>query len=159
MRALHNQKMSIEAQIKANEEAIKANEDEIQENEENITAEQEAIEELQNEYDQKNKEADALNQQISDKISKMINDSQSNVDEQTQKIKDATEEANAKVEAGELEESEVAQYVANKVGDPSLATQNQDFSAISSLMTQVKSTCRHLPNMEPYSSRTHSIQG
>lgn len=140
------QKQNLEAQIEANEQAIKSNEEKIQQNEQKIQTAQKEIESLQQEYDKKNQEADKLNKEISEKISKILEDSNSNVAEERKKIEEATQEANDKVAAGELTEEEVAQYVAQKVGNPALAASTQDFAAISSLLTQVKALIEEANN-------------
>lgn len=137
-KSITNQKANVEAQIKANEAEMKSNEEEIAKNEQNIEKAQDEIEKLQKEYDEKNKEANELSQQISDKIAKIVSDSDNNVKNQQGQIQQAYQEAYAKVESGEIEQNEVAQYVMQKVGNGNVNVATEELTAISSLNAQVK---------------------
>ena len=137
-RALNNQIKTIEAQIAANEEKIKQNNEVIAQNEQNIEKAQKEIEELQKEYDAKNKEAQELSEEISERISKIIEDSENGVKAQKEKVKEALDEANAKVKSGEITEDEVAQYVINKVGGVSITASTQELASINSMNAQVR---------------------
>ncbi len=137
-RAIEAQKRNIEAQIEANEAEIKQNEEIIKQNEANIEKAQKEIEELEEQYNAKNQEAEELNQQINDKISKIIADSDEDVQELSEKIRQATEEAQEKVASGEIKESEVSQYVAQKVGNSSISASTADFAAVISMNLQLR---------------------
>ena len=137
-KSVNAQRNSIENQIKSNEAQIKNNEETIKENEEKIQAAQKEVEKLEKEYNKKNAEAAELNNQINEKIAQLIEDSDEDVEKLSEKIKAATEEAYEKVKSGEIQESEVAQYVARKTGNSSISSSNADFAAINSLTLQVR---------------------
>ena len=138
-RTIEAQKRNIEAQIEANEKEIDKNEEIIKQNEANIEAAQKEIENLEEQYNAKNQEAEELNQQINDKISKIIADSDEDVQELSEKIRKATQEAQEKAASGEIEESEVSQYVAQKVGNSSISASSADFATVISMNLQLRS--------------------
>ncbi len=137
-KSVNAQRNSIERQIQENEAQIRNNEEIIKENEQKIQAAQKEVEKLEKEYNKKNAEAAELNEQINEKIAQLIEDSDEDVKELSEKIRKATEEAQEKVQSGEIQESEVAQYVAQKTGNSSISTSNGEFAAINSLVLQVR---------------------
>ena len=136
--AITKRKAAIEAQIKANENAIKANNNVIIANQQKIEAQQQKIEELQLQYDEKCKEAEALNEKINERIAQILAKSEQDVQEATEKIRKATEEAYAKVESGEITEEEVSQYVSNKAGLSNLGATTADFAEINAMNNQIR---------------------
>lgn len=137
-KVIQARKAKIEAQIKANEEAIKANNSVIIQNQEKIEAQQKQIEKLQQQYDEKCKEAETLNEQINERIAQLLAKSEQDVQEATEKVRKATEEAYAKVESGEITEDEVAQYVSDKAGVSGLGASSADFANINAMNNQMR---------------------
>ena len=135
---IERQKAAIEAQIRANESVIKQNNEIIKQNEEKIQLTQKEIEELQKEYDVKNAEALVINERINERVAQLIKGSQEDLEAQTEKIKNATDEAYAKVASGEITEDEVADYVSKKVGNHVVGS-NADFAAIYAMNQQLRS--------------------
>ncbi len=133
------QKEKLQAEIENNNQIIEQYASQVSTYNEELQAEQAEIEDLQKQYDAKNKEAQELTEQVSEKIAKLLEDSNNNVKEQRAKIQQATEEAYAKVASGELDESEVAQYVAQKAGSAVTFDSSSAFSEINSLSAQIKS--------------------
>ncbi len=138
-KVLNSKKQKIQAEIEANNKLIAQYTDKMAEFDEETQKEQTAIQNLQKQYDAKNKEAQELTQKISEKISKIIEDSNNSVKASREKIQQTTEEAYAKVASGEIEENEVAQYIAQKTGISANANTAAAFSEINALSGQVKS--------------------
>jgi len=135
--AILRQKAQIEAQIKANEEAIKKNNEVIQQNEQNIQNVQKEIEELEKQYEAKTSVATEINEKLNEKIAEIIKASEEDFNAQSEKVKNATDEAYAKVASGEISEDEVADYVSKKLGGKVVGT-NADFGAIYSMNQQLR---------------------
>ena len=129
---------AFEAQIKANEDAIKANNAVIVENQQKIESQQKEIEKLQQQYDENCEEAEALNEKINERVAQILAKSEQDVQEATEKIRKATEEAYAKVESGEITEDEVAQYVSDKSGISNLGATSADFAEINAMNNQIR---------------------
>ena len=138
-RALEAQKEAIINQIEQNEEEIQHYKDVIEQNEQNIEKAQKEIERLEQEYNEKNKEAQELSDKIDEKIAQIVEDSEEEADALEEKIKNATEEANEKVKSGELDESEVGQYIAQKVGAASTSASAAQFASIYTMNNQLYS--------------------
>lgn len=135
---LNQKKEKLEAEIKANEDIIAEYTNQIVEFDATLQKERKEVEDLRAQYDAKNEEAMKINQEITDKIAQMLGESDASVKEQKEKIVSATAEAYQKVASGEITEDEVARYVAEKIGNASLATSNLDFASINSMNSQMK---------------------
>lgn len=138
-KVLTERKEKIENEIEANERQAESYKNQIQEFNQELAQTNQQKAQLQKQYDQSNQNAESLNKQLNEKIAEMTGESKTNVKTQKEKFEKAQKEAEEKVASGEIQESEVNDYITKKVGASQTDTSSILMNEINTINGQIKS--------------------